>query len=67
MNLWNLGLVLLAIGFAIPVAFAAYEFVLTPLEWYWRLSIISLAAGLIILLTSAVLDRLKMRTPKRKF
>ena len=64
--MWQIGFALLALGVAIPVGYGIYEFVLTPLEWYWRLSVLSIAAGCIILLASAIRDRLNMPTPKRK-
>jgi membrane protein implicated in regulation of membrane protease activity len=66
MNSWHVGFALLVLGVAIPVGYGLYEFVLTPVPWYWRLTILCILAGCLVLLASAIRDRLQMPTPKEK-
>lgn len=67
MDLWKIGFTLLIVGIAIPVGYALYQFVLTPLEWYWRLSFLFIIAGVFILLISATLERLKETKPEEQY
>ncbi len=66
MNLWNIGFAFLAVGIAIPAVYALYKFVLSPIAWYWRLSIIFILVGLVFLTASAVKDRLEASPPEEK-
>lgn len=67
MNQWKVGFALLIIGIAIPIGYGLYQFVLTPIEWYWRVSILLIIAGIITLLGSAVQDKFKSTTPEEKY
>jgi len=67
MDLWKLGFGLLIVGLAIPIGYSLYQFVLTPLEWYWRLSVLFIIAGVLILLVSAIIDRIGETKPEERY
>ncbi len=67
MDLWKIGFTLLIVGIAIPIGFALYQFVLTPVEWYWRLTILFILAGLIVMLMAAIKDRASSTKPEEKY
>jgi len=67
MDLWKLGFGLLIVGLAIPIGYGLYQFVLTPLEWYWRLSVLFIIAGVLILLVSAIIDRIGETKPEERY
>lgn len=66
MNFWIVGFALLAVGIGIPIAYALYEFVLASIPWYWRLSVICILAGVLVLMGAAVRERLSEETPQQK-
>ena len=67
MDLWKVGFSLLIIGIAIPIGYGLYQFVLTPIDWYWRVSLLFVIAGILVLLASAVQDQLKSTPPEEKY
>ncbi|KXA99477.1 hypothetical protein AKJ40_03025 [candidate division MSBL1 archaeon SCGC-AAA259M10] len=67
MDLWKIGFALLIIGIAIPIGYGLYQFVLTSIEWYWRISILFIIAGIVTLLASAVQDKLRSTPPEEKY
>lgn len=67
MDLWEIGFSLLVIGIAVPIGYGLYQFVLTPVDWYWRLSILFIIAGIITLIGSAVQDKLESSLPEEKY
>ena len=67
MKVWHVGLALLAAGIAIPVMYGLYEFVLASIPWYFRLSVLLVLAGVLVLMASAVRDRMNQETPERRF
>ena len=67
MDLWKFGFALLIIGIAIPIVYGISQFILYPAEWYWRLSIIFIVAGIVTLLASAIHDRLQSTSPEEKY
>ncbi|KXA98036.1 hypothetical protein AKJ37_01645 [candidate division MSBL1 archaeon SCGC-AAA259I09] len=67
MNLWKIGFALLIVGIAIPIGYGLYQFVLTPIDWYWRISILFIIAGIITLLASAIQDKTQSTTPEEKY
>jgi hypothetical protein len=66
MKVWHIGFVLLAAGVAIPVIYGLYEFVLVSVPWYFRLSVLLVLAGVVVLLASAIRDRMNEETPERR-
>jgi hypothetical protein len=66
MKLWHVGLALLAIGVAIPLFYGLYEFVLASIPWYLRLSALLVLAGCLVLLGSALRDRMGQEPPQRR-
>jgi hypothetical protein len=66
MKLWYLGFGLLSVGIIIPVMYGLYEFVLASVPWYLRLSVILILAGVLILMASAVRDRISQETPEQR-
>lgn len=67
MDLWKLGFALLMVGIGIPIAYGLYSFVLASISWYWRLSIISIILGCVMLLIAPVKDRMDSETPEEKY
>lgn len=67
MDLWKIGFTLLIVGIAIPIGYSLYQFVLTPVEWYWRLTILFILAGLIVMLMAAIKDRASSTKPEEKY
>lgn len=67
MNLWHVGFALLVIGVGIPIVYSLYKFVLVSISWYWRLSIICIILGCVVLLASAVRDRMQSPSPEEKY
>lgn len=67
MDLWKAGFFLLIIGVGTPIVYGLYSFVLASIPWYWRLSIISIILGCVVLLTAAVRERLESETPEEKY
>jgi membrane protein implicated in regulation of membrane protease activity len=66
MKLWTVGFALLAVGIGIPVMYGLYEFVLASIPWYWRLSVLLIVVGFLVLLVSAIRDRIRQVTPEQK-
>lgn len=66
MDLWNIGFGLLITGIAIPGICALYKFVLTPVDWYWRISLIFVMAGILVLLASAIKEKVQATPPERE-
>ncbi|KXB05777.1 hypothetical protein AKJ49_00055 [candidate division MSBL1 archaeon SCGC-AAA382A03] len=67
MVLWKIGFALLIVGIAIPIGYGLYQFVLTNMAWYWRISILFVVAGVITLLASAIQDQLQSNPPEEKY
>ncbi len=67
MDLWKIGFALLIVGVAIPVGYGLYSFVLSSIDWYWRLSVLFIIAGVLTLLASAILDKAKSSPPEEKY
>lgn len=67
MDLWKIGFFLLIMGIAIPIGYGLYKFVLTPIEWYWRISLLFILAGIATLLVSAIHDKLQSASPEEKY
>jgi len=66
MKLWYLGFGLLMVGITIPVLYGLYEFVLASVPWYLRFSVILILLGVLILMASAVRDRINQETPEQR-
>ncbi|MFO8109606.1 MAG: hypothetical protein R6U17_03655 [Thermoplasmata archaeon] len=67
MDLWRIGFSLLIVGIAIPLGYGLYQFVLTPVAWYWRLTILFIAAGLMVMIVAAIKERASSSKPKEKY
>ena len=67
MDLWNVGFAFLAAGVAVPIVYALYKFVLTSIPWYWRLSVILVLSGVVILAASAAKDRTEDSSTEEKY
>lgn len=66
MSSWKIGFALLIIGIAIPLGYGLYQFALSSIDWYWSLSILLIIAGIITLLTSAIIDTIRSPKPEEK-
>lgn len=66
LNLWTLGFIFLIVGIGIPISYGIYEIMLSQMEWYWSVSITLIVFGIILLLVSAIKERMKESKPKEK-
>lgn len=67
MDLWKMGFALLIIGIAIPIGYILYQFMVAKIDWYWSLSVLFIVAGILILLASAIRDKVQSSEPEEKY
>jgi len=67
LNLWKAGFILIILGIAIPIAYGIYKLALVGIPWYWSLSIFLILSGSIVLLASAIKDKISSEKSKEKY